>query len=221
VDKERILVEIRRTAQENGGTPLGWRSFMNVTGIRLAQWRGKYWRSWSAAVEEAGLAPNRVREPHGEEALSLALTRLTAKLGHFPTQADVSLEKRADPTFPTMSAFDRHLGRRPAMLQAVRAYATLHPRYGDVLDTLPGPDEARPDGGAVALVDGAVYMLKLGRHYKIGKSFRVPQRHREIAIELPEKPGVIHVITTDDPSGIESYWHRRFAEKRTTASGSR
>ena len=65
------------------------------------------------------------------------------------------------------------------------------------------------------LGDGSVYMLKLGKHYKIGKTFSVPRRHQEIAIELPEKPDIIHVITTDDPSGIETYWHKRFALKRT------
>ena len=58
-------------------------------------------------------------------------------------------------------------------------------------------------------------MLRLGKHYKIGKSFSVPRRHKEIAIELPEKPDVIHVITTDDPTGIEAYWHKRFDEKHT------
>jgi Meiotically up-regulated gene 113 len=58
-------------------------------------------------------------------------------------------------------------------------------------------------------------MAKHGRHYKIGKSFDVPRRHREIAIELPEKLDVVHVIRTDDPSGVEAYWHKRFAAKRT------
>jgi hypothetical protein len=63
--------------------------------------------------------------------------------------------------------------------------------------------------------DGHVYMFKLGKHFKIGKTFAVPRRHREIALELPEKPEVVHTIRTDDPSGIEAYWHARFADKRT------
>ncbi len=74
-------------------------------------------------------------------------------------------------------------------------------------------DEAESESGKLA--DGSVYMLKLGKHYKIGKTFSVPRRHREIALELPEKPDVIHLITADDPTGIETYWHQRFAAKRT------
>ena len=63
--------------------------------------------------------------------------------------------------------------------------------------------------------DGYVYMIKLGKHYKIGKTFAVPRRHREIALELPEKPDVVHSIRPDDPTGIEAYWHARFESKRT------
>ena len=31
---------------------------------------------------------------------------------------------------------------------------------------------------------------------------------------IPEKLELIHKIKTDDPSGIERYWHHRFKEKR-------
>jgi hypothetical protein len=213
--KEHIIAEIQRTAAENGGAPLGQDTFRAVTGIVESHWRGKYWRNWSEAVQAAGLEPNVPTKPHGREMLVLAFTKLAAKLGRFPTQADASLEKRADPKFPTMNAFDRHIGRRADLIEAVRAYATEHAEYRSVLSLLPEPEQAESSPGATEGVDGAVYMLKLGRRYKIGKSFRVPQRHREIAIELPEKPDVVHVITTDDPTGIEAYWHKRFADKNT------
>jgi hypothetical protein len=38
---------------------------------------------------------------------------------------------------------------------------------------------------------------------------------RDIALELPEKPDVVHSIRTDDPTGTEAYWHARFESKRT------
>lgn len=56
--------------------------------------------------------------------------------------------------------------------------------------------------------DGHVYMLKIGKHVKIGRTYAVPRRHRQITLELPEKPDAIHSIRTDDPEGIEAFWHR-------------
>src|SRR5438309_3977676 len=61
---------------------------------------------------------------------------------------------------------------------------------------------------------GLVYLIRSGRFYKIGKTNAAGRRERELAIQLPEKTATVHVIKTDDPSGIEAYWHTRFAAKR-------
>jgi hypothetical protein len=69
------------------------------------------------------------------------------------------------------------------------------------------------DGNQEARTLGDVYLLKSGRHYKIGRSSRSAQRGQRLAAQLPERANLIHVIKTDDPPGIERYWHKRFAQR--------
>ena len=61
---------------------------------------------------------------------------------------------------------------------------------------------------------GEVYLFKSGHYYKIGKTNDTVRRGSELRIQLPEKCTLIHSIKTDDPSGIEAYWHKRFETKR-------
>ncbi len=63
--------------------------------------------------------------------------------------------------------------------------------------------------------DGCVYLLKMGCYYKIGKTNAIGRREYELAIQLVQKARTVRVIRTDDPNGIEKYWHTRFAAKRT------
>ena len=61
---------------------------------------------------------------------------------------------------------------------------------------------------------GEVYLYKRGKYYKIGHSKDPVRRGKEMRLELPEPLKLIHSFKTDDPSGVEAYWHKRFENKR-------
>jgi len=48
----------------------------------------------------------------------------------------------------------------------------------------------------------------------------VDRRLSELATGSPVDLEVVHEIKTDDPLGVEAYWHRRFSESRIKNSGS-
>jgi len=221
MEKAQIILEIQRTASDNGGIPLGRSTFEQETGISVSSWLGKYWRNWGDALKEAGFLPNRPPEAHEQSFLVLSLARLTQKNRRFPTYADMRLEKEADKSFPGREPLYR-LGTLSERIELVRAYAREHPEYGDVLETLPpsqGPDDEELPDSAAATKDGYVYMavLKIGRekHYKIGKAVLVGRRTDQISVQLPVDLELVHTIRTDDAYGIEDYWHRRFEPKNT------
>lgn len=63
--------------------------------------------------------------------------------------------------------------------------------------------------------DGYVYLLKSGKHYKIGLSKDVGLRAIQISPKLPIEPELICMIKTDNMRELEAEFHARFAEKRT------
>jgi len=215
--KDHILQEIRRTAEANGGAPLGRSRFKQETGIREADWYGKHWRSWGEAVTEAGLAPNEWQAALPEDDLIVKLIGLIRELEHFPVEAEVKMKARRDSDFPSHNVFARW-GGKAARAKKVSEYCS---RVGDHDDVVALCDpiaeaakETEPDGDVEVATVGFVYLLKCGRFYKIGHTNSVGRREYELAIQMPERAEVIHRIKTDDPRGIEEYWHKRFADTR-------
>jgi hypothetical protein len=216
MDKNHILGEIRRTAEANGGSPLGKQRFYAETGIKEADWSGKYWARWGDAVKEAGLEPNRLQGAFSDEYLLDKLAGLVGELGHYPVAAELRLKARRDDTFPTHNTFAR-FGRKKRLVARLVAHCLQTGRHEDVVAICGPVDEPEPEPDEPRNASqpfGFVYLLKSGRYHKVGRSNSVGRRERELAIQLPERSKVVHSIKTDDPVGIEAYWHARFEGRR-------
>ena len=214
-----MLMEIRRAAAENGNGPLGIGRFEELTGISASAWLGRHWTKWSEATAEAGIRSGRMNEAFDNDFLLTILAELTRSCRRFPSKAETQIARARDSSIPNHKVFDR-FGTKAARVEALRQFASDRAGFADLPALLPAPDTeagvAEPTVSAsTELGDGFVYMMKLGKAYKVGRTFSVPRRHREITLELPQKPDVVHSIRTDDPDGIEAYWHRRFEKTRT------
>jgi hypothetical protein len=218
--KEHILSEVRRLAAANGGKPLGIERFEVATGIRQTQWRGIYWARWGDALVEAGYEPNTFQgKEHSDERLLQFLADATRDIGRFPTTADFRIWRQTNPGAPNDKVFRNRLGTTAEMFAKARDFAQARDEYADVAAILVRSAPARGRRSQVPepenVVTGVVYLIRMAEFYKVGKSNDPGRRLYELGLRLPEKHDVVHAIETDDPSGIEAYWHRRFARQRS------
>ncbi len=112
------------------------------------------------------------------------LVDLSRELKAIPTSRDRVVKRNEDPSFPSERVWKR-LGPRSRLLDRLVKY----------VGTKPGHEDA-------------------GNRYKIGRTNAFGRRRRELSIQLPFDTRKVHVIETDDPGGVEAYWHQRFAAKR-------
>lgn len=221
VQRSEILAHIQRIAKTDG-TPPGRQRFEAVTGIKRHEWYGLFWARWSDALQEAGLSANALQGEFDKAQILEAYLRLLEALGRVPTEGDIRIAKRSDDSFPSHSTLANHLGLKRARLTAALDYASSRPNSAKAVailqlavDDLPPEAEAPEEFDAVApFATGFVYLIKSGKYYKIGKTKSIDRRQYEIGLHLAEGLQPIHSIETDDPSGIEAYWHNRFKEKR-------
>ncbi|MFH0971115.1 MAG: GIY-YIG nuclease family protein [Candidatus Micrarchaeota archaeon] len=217
MEKQHILDEIKRTTRENKGKPLGKARFLAETGIKNSDWFGKYWIRWGDALQEAGFSPNKLQGAYSEDILLEKVCLLIRELGHFPVSGELRLKAHQDSSFPSATTFSR-FGNKQSFAKKIIAFC--EPRKRDdiikICDSIIGLIEPLDDEATKQKEEevGFVYLIKSGKYYKIGRTNSIGRREWELALQLPEKAKLIHSIKTDDPTGIEAYWHKRFEAKR-------
>lgn len=148
-----------------------------------------------------------------------ALASLTQDMGRLPSVADLKMRRRQDASFPSHNTFNR-LGDRAHRARALLDYCEVRSDLSAVADIcrpIAAVDEQAPDSWAhagAADAFGFVYLMKSGKFYKIGLSICPEKRAYEVRLVLPEEVVLVHKIKTDDPAGIEAYWHHRFKDRR-------
>lgn len=216
--RQDILAKIKAIATADGRAP-GRDRFESETGIKPHQWRGKLWRTWSDALAEAGFIPNRLQGSFSDDELLQPVMTIATKLGRFPSTSDLEFELRnSSPGAKTILA----RWKMAELAQRLESYAAARGEIAvahSARDYLSSPHRPVQFDNGHDVEEGSplgyVYMQRHSSDYKIGFTRSLNKRGRQIQIELPQEIELVHSILTDDPAGVESYWHRRFADKRT------
>jgi hypothetical protein len=213
--REHIVSEIKRLAAENGGRAPGNAAFVSATGIKETKWRGKYWARWGDALIEAGLEPNTWTGKSDAAVLLAGLVTACRHYGKFPTNSEIGMLRQSDLSIPSPKVLQLNFDGRDGLVRALAEHIGGAPEYADIRAMLPQPTpSARAVSRSAKGADGSVYLIKSGEFFKIGRSDELERRVKEIRVALPDAATLLHTITTDDPPGIEAYWHRRFADRR-------
>lgn len=162
--------------------------------------------------------PNARQRPYDDDYLLEKLADLVRELNHYPVASEVRMKARSDPDFPSHNTFTR-FGRKAQVASALIGWCKSSPGWDDVQAicaplAVPAEADEMPVESDTTRPVGYVYLMKSGKYYKIGRSNAPGRREYELSIQLPEPVVMVHKIKTDDPVGIERYWHQRFVKRR-------
>lgn len=210
-ERETILAEIKRLHSELGISP-GIVKFSAETGIPQTRFIGVYWARWSDALAEAGLATNELQGKFDSDEVLRGLAQFTQKIGRYPSNRDLRLAKRQGESVANEKVYSTHFGNADGIRRALRDFCQSNSDFMDVLPLIP-ESQVAPEQ-TLDSANGRVYLLKSGAFFKIGRTDNLERRFREISVTLPQATELVHSISTDDPVGIEAYWHTRFSDRR-------
>jgi hypothetical protein len=236
---KEVVIKAYQDMVQQRGRPVGRSIFIRDAGITAYYWQGNYWASWAEFQAECGVTPNRQNTRIADEVLLQKYVEAALALKKLPSECDLRMWRRADPSCPNSSAFF-HLGKRHEMLAKVTAYCQGKPRFAPVASLVEQArvrfmSRKRQPGRS----RGFVYLARSKEGdwlYTIGQKGKTPpddrclapspavlkvgrpapgrRRLQRLATEMSVLPETIHIIDTDDPDGIADYWRRRFRARR-------
>jgi hypothetical protein len=212
--KKYIITQYKKLKKHLGKSPSS-SVFLKETGIHkrhLEKFFGS--NAFSKLVSECGDVPQTFSKPKSSLTdILIQWGNLARTLNKLPTTADWSFHNCT----PTSDGIARsHKIKWKDLQEKFLEQFSNDNDWSDVIELIP---TSLDNGNVINLKDekfitGTVYLIKSGKFYKIGRSNSTGRRHYELSIQLPESAEVIHSINTDDPVGIEAYWHNRFRDKR-------
>jgi len=177
MDKEHILQKIQEYAEAHQGKSPGRYVIETIYGIKPTDWEGKYWPRWNDALNEAGLSPNTMKTAYDFDHLISLYIEYIREIGRLPVKAEFRIKSRKDNTFPAYDTFINHLGKKSGHPELLKRHCEKTDGYEDIIAIcdnairLAPPkkhSESSPEKSTDNTVHGYVYLLKSGKHYKIG-----------------------------------------------------
>ena len=174
----------------------------------------RYWPRCGEMQREAGFEPNGLSVAYEHGFLYEKLVEVIREIGRFPSQRDLLHRMYSTEDFPSPTAF-RRLGNRARMIHGLHGYCAAKPEHRDIRDLLSTLAPHRTRRTPPAESYGFVYIVEgHAGEFKIGHTNLVDRRVTQLAVKAAVAPTLVHEIKTDDPRGVEAYWHRRFRSKR-------
>src|SRR3989338_3259740 len=221
--KQEIIKELQKFAKENGGKTPGEKVLFENTDIKIMD-RRRYWPNYGELVLEARLTPNKFdKTKYSHAQLCNMFIKVIREKGKWPTKGILDVKHHNDPNFPDSATFYNKLGLISKLAKTILEYVGNKRRYKDIIDICnsiiekfdkDAPQESLSIGNVGNV--GYVYLLQSklrnATAYKIGKTYDL--ENRIIQLNQPSNEQyIIWKIETDDPTGVESYWHHRFESK--------
>ena len=151
---------------------------------------------------------------HGGSRKMNNLVTACRHFGKFPTTMEMRIYRKVHTAFPNEKSVLAMFGGKENTVQRLGEWARSRADYEDVATILPDISAATAQSQKAAAVEGFVYLIRWGANYKIGRGEDLERRVKQVRTGLPDSGELVHAIRTDDPPGIEAYWHRRFVDKR-------